>query len=444
MEMMNKKKTEYRDEVADMFIKALSEEPIEFIRGWNFSMTGMPENAYTDKQYNGINKLYLKIMEVKKGYGDNRWLTFKQIKENGYHLQKGAKGEKVEYYIPYDYKKGRWVSFNEYNEYMQREDAEDDRYRLKQRLFTVFNAALVDGIDKKPARYDMNNIKEEEVIERISKSLGVAINERRNSASAFYSPQEDIVVMPEKTQFKTQGDYVRTALHELAHATGSKERLNRNQSSKFGSRNYAYEELIAEITCSFLGEYIKEPMTEDILNQHKAYIQSWTKEIRDNKNFLFKAVKEAEKAADYIIEKAQLQELKNEHKSVRDYWIVEHNEHSDLISKDYKGEIVTRKLLDEIKKLDEDVYFNNTISEHAEYMGKEVEGIGCYKFYFDHIVDGKAIDHLRIDVGDGGEVNNTYFDSIKEKLPNEEVKPEEQSKKPKLSFTKDIEVEMEF
>ena len=158
----------------------------------------------------------------------------------------------------------------------------------------------------------MNNIKEEEIIERISKSLGVAIKENRNSASAFYDPQEDIVVMPEKAQFKTQGDYMRTALHELSHATGGKERLNRNQSAKFGSRNYAYEELIAEITCSFLGEYISEPMTEDILNKHKAYIQSWAKEIRDNKNFLFKAVKEADKAADYMIEKAQLQELKNE------------------------------------------------------------------------------------------------------------------------------------
>ena len=366
-------------------------------------------------------------------------------------MQKGAKGEKVEYFVPYDNKEKKWISFDEYNACTQNLDADDDRYSLKQRIYTVFNASLVDGIKQKHISYDMNTIQEEEIIERISKSLGVAIKENRNSASAFYDPQEDIVVMPEKAQFKTQGDYVRTALHELSHAAGGKERLDRNQSAKFGSRNYAYEELIAEITCSFLGEYISEPITEDIINKHKAYIQSWTKEIRDNKNFLFKAVKEADKAADYMIEKAQLQKLKNEHKFSNDYWVVEFNEHSGFINKNYKGEIVTRELLDEIKRLDEDIYLNNTISEHAEYMGKEVKKLGFYKFYFDHIVDGKVVAHLRIDVGDGLEVNSSYFDEMSKVLSNknekkikEEIKSEEESKKPKLTFAKDIDEEMEF
>ena len=86
MEKMNEKKA-YRDEVAELFVNALTEDPIEFIRGWNFSETGNPENAYTSRDYRGLNKLYLKIMEVTKGYGDNRWITFKQIKEKNYHLQ---------------------------------------------------------------------------------------------------------------------------------------------------------------------------------------------------------------------------------------------------------------------------------------------------------------------------------------------------------------------
>ncbi|STO00576.1 Antirestriction protein [[Eubacterium] infirmum] len=61
-----------------------------------------------------------------------------------------------------------------------------------------------------------------------------------------------------------------------------------------------------------MGEYIEEPLTDEILDKHKAYIQSWAKEIRNNKNFLFKAIKEAEKAADYMIENAQLYQYKKD------------------------------------------------------------------------------------------------------------------------------------
>ena len=61
-----------------------------------------------------------------------------------------------------------------------------------------------------------------------------------------------------------------------------------------------------------MGEYVEEPLTDEILDKHKAYIQSWAKEIKNNKNFLFKAIKEAEKAADYMIENAQLYQYKKD------------------------------------------------------------------------------------------------------------------------------------
>ncbi len=61
-----------------------------------------------------------------------------------------------------------------------------------------------------------------------------------------------------------------------------------------------------------MGEYIEEPLTDEILDKHKAYIQSWAKEIKNNKNFLFKAIKEAERAADYMIENAQLYQYKKD------------------------------------------------------------------------------------------------------------------------------------
>ena len=310
MILMTKKN--YREEIADFFIKSLDEDPIEFIKGWNFSHTGSPINSFTDKEYSGINKLYLKIIETKRGYGDNRWLTFKQIQDKGYHLQKGAKGAKVEYYIPYDNKEKKWISFDEYSKYSRDPDFDGERFTLKQRIYTVFNASLIDGIEQFKPSYIANNINEEEVIEKISDGIGVKIVERKNSQSAFYDPGEDYILIPEKEQFKSQEDYCRTALHELSHSTGHKDRLNREQNNKFGSKKYAFEELIAEISSSFMGEYIEEPLTDEILDKHKAYIQSWAKEIKNNKNFLFKAIKEAERAADYMIENAQLYQYKKD------------------------------------------------------------------------------------------------------------------------------------
>lgn len=314
-------KKRYREEIAEYFIKGLAEDPVEFIRGWNFSETGIPENASTEKAYKWINRLYLKIIENKLGYGDNRWLTFKQIKEKGYHLQNGAKGAKVEYFFPYDNKEKRWVSWEEYTPEAKINDGKyiTDRYSIKQKIYTVFNAAFIDGIEEKKVDYIRNMINEDEVIKKISKGIGVEIIESRNSKAAFYSPSEDYIKIPEKEQFKTQGDYVSTALHELAHATGHKDRLNRSQEGKFGSKKYAFEELIAEITSSFMGEYIKEPISDEILDNHKAYIQSWAKGIKDNKNFLFKAIKEAEIASDYMIEKGHLIEY------IDEFEIIENN-----------------------------------------------------------------------------------------------------------------------
>ena len=58
-----------------------------------------------------------------------------------------------------------------------------------------------------------------------------------------------------------------------------------------------------------MSEYIETPITEDNMKQHKAYIQSWISAIRNNKNYLFKAISKAEEASEYMIEKAELDKI---------------------------------------------------------------------------------------------------------------------------------------
>lgn len=295
----------YRDEIAEIFAAALEEDPIRFIKGWN-SASGSPSNAMTNIKYKGINRLYLKHIENEKNFGDNRWMTFRQIKEKGYHLKQGSKGYKVEYYIPYDRANKKWITWEEYD---KRNEIEDD-YILKQKIYTVFNGSQIEGLEKIELR--LNDINEDEVVERVSLGLGVPIIETYNSDRACYNVQKDEILIPLKGQFKSQVVYVSTVMHELGHSTGHESRLNRDIKNTFGTEAYAFEELVAEITSSFMGEYVNQPVTEELMNNHKAYIQSWAAAIKKDKNFLFKAVKEADRAADYMVEHAHLEDFLEE------------------------------------------------------------------------------------------------------------------------------------
>lgn len=99
-----------------------------------------------------------------------------------------------------------------------------------------------------------------------------------------------------------------------------------------------------------------------------------------------------------------------------DYWIVEFNEGSNLIEKNYKGELVTKELLDEIKELDEKIRFHNKTVGENEYGELTDDWEGCSKFYFDHYVNEEIVEHLRVDIGDGNEANKNEFEYLYEQV----------------------------
>ena len=88
--------------------------------------------------------------------------------------------------------------------------------------------------------------------ERLLQASGADIEHRRGD-QVYYQPQEDKIVLPEPEKFRTPADYYATALHELGHWSGHKDRLDReslHQGSKEGSGSdaLAKEELRAEMT----------------------------------------------------------------------------------------------------------------------------------------------------------------------------------------------------
>jgi len=89
------------------------------------------------------------------------------------------------------------------------------------------------------------------------------------------------------------------AFHELAHWTGADHRLARGKGNAFGSSDYAFEELVAELsaafTCATVG-VASSPRAD-----HAQYIENWLGKLKNDKRYIFEAAKHASKAADFIM-----------------------------------------------------------------------------------------------------------------------------------------------
>ena len=162
----------------------------------------------------------------------------------------------------------------------------------------VFNGDQLEGMPPRETNFKkLEEWERHEIAERILKASGVEII-HKPSERAYYSPSNDHIVLPERSQFKSSDMYYATALHELGHATGHESRLNRDLTGNFGSESYAKEELRAEIASMLIGQELQighDP------SQHIAYLQSWIKVIKNDPKELFKAVKDADIIQNYVL-----------------------------------------------------------------------------------------------------------------------------------------------
>ena len=62
---------------------------------WKPGDERLPKNIQTDKPYRGGNSIYLSVTQTAKGYSDNRWATYKQVKDMGGQVRKGEKATHV-------------------------------------------------------------------------------------------------------------------------------------------------------------------------------------------------------------------------------------------------------------------------------------------------------------------------------------------------------------
>ncbi len=309
-----------RKEMIDAFLNALQEDKIPWHKSWSALQTMPPRNAVKDTEYRGMNRFWLFHKAEQNGYSDPRWCTFKQAKDNNWHVKKGEKGTHVEFWSLYDRKTKKTINEKEADSLRQQLSPEEYAERVKPvaNNYTVFNAEQIEGIPKlSELTAETYELDEDELIRTravLLENMNVLFQE--GGEKAFYRPSEDCIHLPEIRRFESEYDYMATLLHEAGHATGHESRLRRPMLNVFGTPNYAKEELRAEIASAFTAQTLHLSQSGSHMDNHKAYIQSWIKILKNEPDELFRAIKDAEKISDYLIEKGEFTLERSEEKEI--------------------------------------------------------------------------------------------------------------------------------
>jgi antirestriction protein ArdC len=99
-------RTSLYQEITDKIIAELEQGRLPWVQPWDGvgAPLGLPQNAATGRRYSGINILILWGAVAERGFGGQRWLTFRQALALGGHVRKGEKGTTVVYadrFIPW-------------------------------------------------------------------------------------------------------------------------------------------------------------------------------------------------------------------------------------------------------------------------------------------------------------------------------------------------------
>ncbi|MDR3707175.1 MAG: zincin-like metallopeptidase domain-containing protein [Capsulimonadaceae bacterium] len=248
---------------------------------------GAPVNGLTLRPYRGVNRLILQSAD----FGENRWLTFHQIKSLNGSVRKESKGTPVMYWrFPED------------------SETDDDGAKTERAghplaiRYIVFNVEQCVRLERLPAFEPVAPQTDDEAFAAAQAIVDGMPNPpviKHGGDIACYIPSLDEVRMPKS--FASLHEYYSVLYHELGHATGSEKRLARpgviGQAS-YKDDLYSFEELVAQIASMFLGEEagIKPDWKNEV-----SYIESWRRQLTKDHSLIVRAASHAQKAADLVL-----------------------------------------------------------------------------------------------------------------------------------------------
>ena len=279
-----KSKADVEREITSQIIAAIESGTGNWSKPWA-ALDGAPSNAETGRDYHGANRLVLSFTQHAAMYPRGLWATINQWNSLGARVNKGEKATYITVRIPIK----------------SRDEDADDATGAYYKPAPVFNAAQVNGYEV-PALPDPRALQDHiEYANADAFVLRTGATIKHGGDRAFYMPSEDMIMLPTREAFSDGAAYYATLFHELTHWTGADQRLDRKQGGKFGSNDYAFEELVAEIgaafLCSDMGVSNDEPRID-----HAQYLKGWLEILKASDQHIFSAAAQAGKATEYLNE----------------------------------------------------------------------------------------------------------------------------------------------
>lgn len=317
---------------AELMIEKIQNLQEDWKKPW-FSpqLTQLPKNL-SGRNYNGMNSIVLMLMQEKHGWQTARYATFDRIASLNFTKDRkpvvDADGNKLPHVGINKGEKSTPVMLTtftcinkdtreriKYDDYKKLTQEERNDYAVypKLQVYNVFNLDQTNLRESRPEMYQKfyDEAKSEfqgttegmvdfhALDAMIEKDLYVCPIRPTHGDNAYYSVSKDEIVIPEKAQFVDGESFYSNLLHEMSHASGSANRLNRLQSGQtFGSEGYAKEELVAELTAALVSS--QYGMAKHVKSDSAAYLKSWLDSLHEDPNFIKTSLMDVKRSASFI------------------------------------------------------------------------------------------------------------------------------------------------
>ena len=284
-----------------------------------------PRNL-SGREYNGMNAFMLMLHCEKEGYKIPRFCTFDCVQrmnkpgKDGQELPRVSvlRGEKsfpvmLTTFTCIHKETKEKIKYDDYKNLSEDKKKEYNVYPRMQ-VFRVFNVQqtnlrearpeLWEKLEKENGRPEVKAGEQfdfEPVDRMISENLWICPIRPMHQDSAYYSITKNEIVVPEKVQFKDGEAFYGTLFHEMTHSTGAKGVLDRLEPTAFGSKEYAREELVAELGSALVSQ--RYGMTKHIKEDSCAYLKSWLDSLKESPQFIKTTLMDVKKASSIITQK---------------------------------------------------------------------------------------------------------------------------------------------
>ena len=323
------------DRFAEMMIEKIKTLQGDWKKPW-FTEGALqwPKNL-SGREYNGMNALMLMMHCEKQGYKLPVFCTFDRVAglnftkdkqgakmqatdKNGEQLPQVSvnKGEKSfpVFITTYSVVEKDTKERIKWEDYKQLTDEEKGKYNVYPKL-QVYNVFNVDQTNLKEARPELYN-KLEQANQIVRQSTGsdsyafpamdrmIEQNEwicpikPIYGDQAYYSISKNEIVIPEKKQFKDGESFYTNLAHEMTHSTGAENQLGRLKPTSFGSKEYAREELVAELSAALVAQ--RYGMTKHLKEDSASYLKSWLNSLKESPEYLKTTLVDVKKASGMI------------------------------------------------------------------------------------------------------------------------------------------------